>query len=233
MSTDHTEIYRQIAELARELSERLPESSVHAFDELVSNAVEHIAGAQYAGITVVARREEVATPAATHEYARTLDAIQQKFRQGPCFDAATGHDSYLISDVYTERRWPDFCADAVAQTPIRSIAAFQLFTTRDSVGALNLYAEEPDAFDQEARDLGYIFAAHAAIVWSAARRGEHFRSALASRDIIGQAKGMIMERYGVTAIEAFEMLRTLSQNENIRLVEIARRLVEADYPPQK
>lgn len=140
MGSDHSDVYKQIAALAREMNEHLPESSVTAFDELVSNAVVHIAGAQYAGITVVARRDEVATPVATHEHARTLDSIQAKLRQGPCFDAAIGHDSYFVSNLVTEARWPDFRVEALAQTPIRSIASFELFTTGDSVGALVVMA---------------------------------------------------------------------------------------------
>ena len=231
MGTEHSDVYKQIAALARQMTEQLPDNSVRVFDELLANAVKHIPGAQYAGITIVARREEVATPVATHEHARTIDSIQEKLRQGPCFDAATEHDSYFINDLQNETRWPDFRVEALEQTRIRSVASFDLFTTRDTVGALNLYSEDAGAFDQEARDLGYIFAAHAAIVWAAVRRGEQFRSALASRDVIGQAKGMIMERFSVDAIDAFEMLRTLSQNENIRLAEVARRLVDADHPP--
>ena len=176
-------------------------------------------------------RRGITTPAATGEQPRTLDALQQEHQEGPCFAAATEHDSYFISDLRTEQRWPSFQSDAVVQTPIRSIASFTLFTTRDTVGALNLYANEPDAFDQQARDLGYVFAAHAATVWGALQRSEQFQSALASRDIIGQAKGMVMERYNLNAIQAFELLRKLSQNSNIRLLEIANRLVNAEHPP--
>jgi transcriptional regulator with GAF, ATPase, and Fis domain len=231
MSTGNNDAYKKIAELAREMSERLPVDSSSALDELIHNAVDHIPGANYAGITVVDRHDqEVATPAATHEIPRILDNLQQKHREGPCFDAATDHDSYYITDLQIEDRWPLFRADALEQSPIRSIASFQLFTTSNTVGALNLYAERPDAFDQESRDLGYIFAAHAAIVWGALQRGEQFRSALASRDTIGQAKGMIMERYGVDPIQAFELLRRLSQDSNTRLYDVARRLVENDHP---
>ncbi|ETD31581.1 GAF and ANTAR domain-containing protein [Williamsia sp. D3] len=231
MSTENNDAYKRIAELARDMSEHLPNDSATALGELIHNAVDHIPGASYAGITVVSRQNrDVATPAATHEVPRTLDALQQKHREGPCFDAAVEHDSYYISNLYGEERWPRFCADAIEQTPIQSIAAFQLFTTRDAVGALNLYSEIPGAFDQESRDLGYIFAAHAATVWGALQRGEQFRSALASRDTIGQAKGMIMERYSVNAIQAFDLLRKLSQESNIRLYDIARQLVENDHP---
>lgn len=230
MSTSSDDSYKRLAGLARQMSQHLPDTTDDAFDDLTANAVTHIPAAQYAGITVVSTNGEVASPAATGEYPRLLDALQQKHREGPCFDAATDHDSYFLADLHTETRWPQFCADARALTPIQSIASYQLFSTHDTVGALNLYAEAPDAFSQHDRDLGYIFAAHAAIVWAAVSRGEHFRSALASRDTIGQAKGMIMERYNLGPIQAFELLRQLSQDSNIRIADIAQRLVDNDHP---
>jgi hypothetical protein len=91
--------------------------------------------------------------------------------------------------------------------------------------ALNIYAEEPNAFGQVSRDMGLIFAAHSSVAWNAARRDEQFKRALASRDTIGQAKGMIMERYGVDAVQAFEVLRKLSQDSNVPLLQVATELV--------
>ncbi|PRC56619.1 hypothetical protein C6A85_37695, partial [Mycobacterium sp. ITM-2017-0098] len=84
--------------------------------------------------------------------------------------------------------------DALAETPIRSIMAFQMFIAGETLGALNVYAEQPDAFGDESRPLGLIFAAHSSVAWNSARREAQFQRALTSRDIIGQAKGMIMER---------------------------------------
>jgi hypothetical protein len=81
-------------------------------------------------------------------------------------------------------------------------------------------------------ELGLIFAAHTALAWNMVRRGEQFRSALASRDIIGQAKGTVMERFDVGAVQAFDMLKRLSQTTNSPVVDIARRLVQAGRPPR-
>jgi len=81
-------------------------------------------------------------------------------------------------------------------------------------------------------ELGLIFATHTALTWNLLRRDEQFKSALASRDIIGQAKGMIMERFNIDAVQAFELLKRLSQNSNAPVAEIARRLVYADHPPR-
>jgi GAF domain-containing protein len=222
--------YKQMAALTREISERTPEASIEALDELVSKSLHYIPFVDYAGIAIVEHREHVATPAASHEYPRLLDTIQQKNRQGPNFAMLTAHDTCYISDLHTEQRWPSFCADAVQQTSIRSLASFPLFITRESVGVLNFYADTPDAFDQRVHDLGVILATHAAIVWGAIQRGEQFRYALEHRDIIGQAKGMIMERFALNAAEAFALLQKLSQDANVRVYEVARRLVDADHP---
>ena len=89
----------------------------------------------------------------------------------------------------------------------------------------NVYSESANAFDNESKTIGLIFAAHSSVAWNSARRDEQFKSALASRDVIGQAKGMIMERYGVDAVQAFELLRKLSQDSNVALIKVATKLV--------
>jgi AmiR/NasT family two-component response regulator len=93
------------------------------------------------------------------------------------------------------------------------------------MGALNVYSEEPDVFDSESRNVGLVFAAHSSVAWNSARRDEQFKRALSSRDVIGQAKGMIMERYGIDAVQAFELLRKLSQDSNVQLIKVATELV--------
>jgi AmiR/NasT family two-component response regulator len=103
--------------------------------------------------------------------------------------------------------------------------AFQLFIAGQTLGALNVYAETPHAFDENSRTIGLIFAAHSSVAWNSARREEQFRRALSSRDVIGQAKGMIMERYRVDAVQAFELLRKLSQDSNVPLTQVAADLI--------
>ena len=96
----------------------------------------------------------------------------------------------------------------------------------EQMGALNVYAETAHAFGPQTREVGLVFAAHSSVAWNAARRDEQFKKALTSRDVIGQAKGMLMERYGVNAIQAFDLLRKLSQDSNTPLIQIAADLVE-------
>lgn len=98
------------------------------------------------------------------------------------------------------------------------------------MAALNFYAEAPRAFSAESVELGTVYATHIALAWSMLRRQDQFRSALASRDVIGQAKGVIMERFNLDSVEAFELLRRLSQQSNIRLVDIAAALIDSEHP---
>jgi len=215
----------RIAELVQELHSRPDTDSDTVIAELAENAAVEVPGAQYAGVTVTRNAKHIDTPAATHKWPILLDEIQQRHREGPCLTAAWEEKTIHVADLETDDRFPLYCQDALAETPIRSIMAFQLFIAGETMGALNVYAEQPHAFGPESQAIGLIFAAHSSVAWNSARRDEQFRHALASRDIIGQAKGMIMERYGVDAVQAFEVLRKLSQDSNVPLVEVARGLV--------
>ena len=216
----------RVAELVQGLHNRPDTDSDTVVAELAEHAAAEIPGAQYAGITLTRNAKHIDTPAATHYWPVLLDKIQQRHLEGPCLTAAWDEKTVHVPDMEAEERFPDYRRDALAETPIRSIMAFQLFIAGESLGALNIYAEEPQAFSAEARTLGLIFAAHSSVAWNSARRDEQFQRALSSRDVIGQAKGMIMERYRVDAVQAFEVLRKLSQDSNVPLLKIASELVE-------
>jgi GAF domain-containing protein len=215
----------RIAEIVQELHSRPDTDSDTVIAELAEHAAVEIPGAQYAGVTVTRNAKHIDTPAATHKWPILLDEIQQLHREGPCLTAAWEEKTIHVADLKADDRFPLYRRDALEQTPIRSVMAFQMFIAGETMGALNVYAEEPRAFGQASRDIGLIFAAHSSVAWNSARRDEQFRRALASRDTIGQAKGMIMERYGVDAVQAFEVLRKLSQDSNVPLVQVAMDLV--------
>ncbi len=224
-----SDVYQRIAVLARNLhSSSEPEADVIA--EVAHAAAREIPGAQYAGITLADHGRTVRTLTSTHDYPVILDDIQQRHLEGPCLSGAWVHDTVKVTDMRTETRWPRYQRDAQLETQVRSVMSFRLFTSQTTLGALNVYSEECDVFDDTSEEVGYILAAHAALAWDSVRRDEQFRSALASRDAIGQAKGIIMERFGVDAVRAFGMLRKLSQDTNTPLVEVARRL--STMPPK-
>jgi hypothetical protein len=215
----------RLAKLVRELQEHPPDDMEAALGELTKSAARSVPGAQYAGITVARRPNEVETASATGRYPVVLDEIQRRHREGPCLTAAWVHHTIRTDDLAAEERWPRYRGEALAQTPIRSILAFRLFSDSRKASALNLYAEPVRAFDDESVDLGLACATYTTLAWVVLRRDEQFRSALASRDIIGQAKGVLMERFGVDADKAFLLLRRLSQETNTPVADISQRLL--------
>jgi len=215
----------RIAELVQNLHGRPDTDSDTVLAELAEHAAVEIPGAQYAGITITRNGKHIDTPAATHIYPMLLDKVQQRYQEGPCLTAAWEEKTVHVANLETDERFPLYRQDALAETPIKSIMAFQLFIAGETMGALNVYSEQPNVFDSESRNIGLVFAAHSSVAWNSARRDEQFKKALASRDTIGQAKGMIMERYGVDAVQAFELLRKLSQDSNVPLIKVATELV--------
>jgi GAF domain-containing protein len=210
--------------LALNLHNSPQDSAELVLERMVEYAVDEIPGTKYAGVTLARSPSQLETFATTHPFPAILDAIQQRYGQGPCLSAVWQQHTVRIDDLADDRRWPSYRRDALEATPIRSILSFRLFTSDEAMGALNLYADQPHAFDEDAEEIGYVFATHAALAWDTVRREEQFRSALASRDLIGQAKGILMARFGIDAVQAFELLKRVSQASNTRLVEIARKL---------
>ena len=106
-----------------------------------------------------------------------------------------------------------------------------MFTNADSLGALNLYSPRPQAFDPETRGEGLAFAAPAAVALRSAQTEQHLRAAMATRNLIGQTQGILMERYKMTAEQAFAVLSRISQQSNVKLRDVAQRLIDTGETP--
>jgi hypothetical protein len=231
MTTHRREaIALQFAELLRDLERRQPGDSDAAMRELTERAALALPGAASAGITMALRSGDVQTVSATHPDAEKVDDIQRRNGEGPCLEAAWQQHTMRVDDLTLEHRWPRFARDTLSDTAVRSILSFQLFKDRDRMGALNFYGDHAGAFDDDSVEVGLILATNVAVAWNLLARDEQFRSALATRDVIGQAKGILMERFGVDAAAAFELLRRLSQESNTPLATIARRLTQSLQP---
>ncbi|ORB74347.1 GAF and ANTAR domain-containing protein [Mycobacterium scrofulaceum] len=229
MQNGTTVVVAQLAELVSSM-EREEMDTAAGLNELIGNGVLHVVGSQYAGITMAERSRAVVNIAATHRYPVLLDEIQNRYAEGPCVEAAWRHHVMHVEDLTEDERWPRYRRHALEQTPIRSILSFELFVDRGGMAALNFYADTPHAFPDDSVELGAVYATHIALAWSMLRRQDQFRSALASRDMIGQAKGIVMERFGLDAVEAFELLTRLSQQSNTRLIDIAKSLIDSEHP---
>jgi hypothetical protein len=213
----------RMAELARVAA--APRSVEEVLSDVTAAAKELIPGVDTAGVLLIGKGGTWDSVGGTSELPHLLDELQMKYGEGPCVEAALDEVIVRTEDFRTEKRWPKY-SPAVSEIGVLSGVSFKLYTANRTAGALNLFSFKPRAFDGEAETIGTVLAAHAAAAVLASREGEELQSALSTRDRIGQAKGIIMERYGVDDIRAFEMLRRLSQDSNTKLVDIAARVIE-------
>lgn len=197
---------------------------------VVGAALHTVPGAQEGSITLVVGRRKVQSQAASSRLAHDVDALQEEVGEGPCLETAFEQHTVSVSDLATESRWPRFSARA-ARMGVRSVLAFQLYVEGDNLGALNLYSCAAGGFDERSATVGELFAAHAAVAYSAAQRESALERALRSRELVGQAQGILMERSRLTAEQAFAALQRASQDRNVKLAEVARRLVETGDLP--
>ena len=215
---------RHIADAARELQGET--GAQDTMDKTVKLAVGLVEHCEEAGISLVRPDKSIDTPAATSDSARKVDELQYQFGEGPCLDAIHQYEVVSCPDLANETRWNDWGARTARETGVRSMLCFRLFTNQDTVGALNLYATIPDAFDTDDRDQGLALAAHAAIAVAGAQNVDHLRVAMDRRNLIGQAQGILMERYELDSEQAFAVLVRASSNANVKLREIATQLVQ-------
>ena len=216
-----------VAELAAELADT--PSLEDLLDRALELAVDVVPGCEQAGISLLQNRV-VETPASVGELAAACDKLQERLGEGPCVTALLEDDVIRIDDMLTDTRWAQFAAGA-ARAGARSLLACRLATQRDKLGALNMYSTEPGAFSEESEAMAIGYAAHVSLALSALDREANLRQALKSREIIGQAMGILMERHRVTASQAFDVMVHASQRTNVKLRMIAEELVRTGSLP--
>jgi transcriptional regulator with GAF, ATPase, and Fis domain len=224
--TDHPaadDLAGRLSDLARTLQHE--DSVDETLQAIVHAAVGTVPGAQDAGLSVVEHRRAIYTRAGTAELVFKVDQAQYDTGEGPCLSAVYEQQTVHLPDMTTEARWPEFTR-RTADLGVLSMLSFQLYVQQDNLGALNLYSADKDAFDIDSEHIGLLFAAHAAVAMSGAHQQEHLNKAIAARDLIGQAKGILMERHKITADQAFTVLAQASQQTNTKLVDVARSLTD-------
>lgn len=212
-----------MAELARTVA--APRSVDEVLSEVTAEVMRLVPGVAAAGVLFVGKEGRFQSVAGTSELPHRLDELQATFHEGPCLDAATDDLVVRSDDLRTEQRWPQYSPAAV-ELGVLSSLSFKLYTSSQTAGALNLFATRAGAFDGNSETMGMVLAAHAAAAILASRHTEQLQSALTTRDRIGQAKGIIMERYNVSDVAAFDMLRRLSQDGNVKLADLAQRVID-------
>lgn len=196
--------------------------------EIVRAAVDLVPACDEASITVVRGRRHVTSEAASGELPRIVDELQERLGEGPCLTTVYEHLTVRVPDLATDDRWPRFAPGAVA-AGARGMMALQLYVEGDDLGALNLVSRTAGAFDDESEHVGLLFAAHAAVAYAAAHEQAVLSRAVETRQVIGQAQGILMERHRVTAEQAFAALVRVSQHRNEKLRQVAQRLADSGH----
>lgn len=199
--------------------------------ELVTRlAVETIPGTAGAGVTLVDARGRQ-TAAASDPFVVEVDALQYAFDSGPCLTAWQEQTTVKINDLALETRWPQWTA-AASELGVQAMLSVPLTSTDASVGAIKVYSRQAEVYDQRAEQLLGLFAQQAGallanmVALSDARRlSTELTGALANRDVIGQAKGVLMAQGAVDDQVAFALLAAASQRSNVKVHEVARRLI--------
>ncbi|QPP05649.1 GAF and ANTAR domain-containing protein [Streptomyces bathyalis] len=230
MSADELEEFATgLANMARDL---LAQDSVQkTLDRIVTHAVELVDGCEAAGVMTVENRQ-VKTLATSSDVVRASDRLQGALDEGPCFDAArTPKEVYRVADMTeTVTRWPHYAPEA-RKLGVGSMMGFLLYTDEDNLGALDLYSSTPNAFTRQSEHVGWLLASHAAVAFSSARTHAQLHTALETRHNIGEAIGIVMERYHLDEDQAFSVLKKSSQDRNTKLREIVRIVTETGEIP--
>jgi hypothetical protein len=210
-------------------------SVTHTLSTVVELAVGSIEGCDFAGLFLV-EGDVVTTPVHTDPVVAVIDELQHRAGEGPCLDAVAHRLIFYADDLERDLRWLHF-APLARNAGIRSILALPL-SSDTQMGALNLYSRYPAAFGVDGRAKAAILVSLASLALSVAhsheneeRRAANFQTALGSRETIGQAVGILMERERITAEAAFVILRRASQHLHVRLQEVARNLVDTGEDP--
>jgi GAF domain-containing protein len=219
MPIDDPTVFASLAESLADI-----EGVTETIDQIVSFAVQEI-DTTYGGITLIkSGGRNFTTVGATHQSVVEADRIQYELGEGPCVDAAAEAKIVVSSYLATDERWPEWGPKASA-LGFNSVLSAELHARGRKIGALNLYGTSEATFTPEDISLAALFARQGALALGYARSEEGLREALETRTVIGQAQGVLMERFDIDADRAFATLRRYSQHHNIKLKALCHELV--------
>ncbi|MDN4175673.1 GAF and ANTAR domain-containing protein [Nocardioides sp. SOB77] len=166
----------------------------------------------------------IETRAGTDQLPWDLDALQYDLRQGPCVDSLEHEPVVVVDHLRHEQRWPDYIPQAAA-AGVRCQIGVRLFSDGRHVGGLNLYSTDHDEVDPDTIATARLFATHVGVVLGHVEQVHHLNQALQNRKVIGQAIGILMERYRIDPDRAFQFMVRASSTGHIKLRDVAEELV--------
>ncbi|WP_434994801.1 GAF and ANTAR domain-containing protein [Arthrobacter sp. Ld5] len=218
----------ELAELARSLQREADSDAIIA--GFVHAALELIPGVDEGSVSIVLGRRNIGSRGASGDLPARIDALQMETGEGPCLEAAYEHTTVRVPDMAHETRWPLF-GQRATQAGARGMLSIQLWVEGDDLGALNLYSYRAGAFTDESENIGLLVASHASVAFAEAEKNRQLREAVNSRDVIGQAKGILMERHKITGEQAFIVLSMASQRNRLKLWNVADHLISSGELP--
>lgn len=201
------------------------ESQVEETAESVVQVALGTIGCDYAGLTIFGRGGALRSIAPSDPLVEKADNLQHELHEGPCVAAAEDRSTYVSHDLGRDPRWPTW-GPLAAGLGLGSLLATRLCAGDRVLGALNLYDAPGRDFTAEDRDMAEVFAVHAATALIAVQEREHLRAGMDARTLIGQAQGILMERFDIDADHAFAVLRRYSQARNLKLRAVAEDVVQ-------
>ncbi|WP_405072275.1 GAF and ANTAR domain-containing protein [Kribbella sp. NBC_01510] len=188
----------------------------------------------YAGVALYTRGGQPEVPAVTDPVVAEIYQFQMKGEDGPLLATMRDRATVLVRDTTTDTRWPDWAAKVTA-LGVRSVLDVPLAlgdAASPTVGVLGLYSPQPDAFDTDDEAIAHILARHATVALATARHEQTMSAAVDARKLVGQAMGILMERYAVDGDRAFAILKRYSQDTNTKLRDVAQQLIDTRKLPR-
>jgi GAF domain-containing protein len=198
---------------------------------VVEAAAELVGGCDHAGITLF-RDGECFTLAGSSEVPSMVNKLQNETGEGPCHTPGREAETVVCPELAHDPRWAEWGRRAHAELGLGSSMSLLVFTARESYGTLSLYSERVGAFGADDLAVAQALAGHLAVSLAASREIDGLGMALASRTVIGQAEGIVMERLSVDANQALAYLKRVSSHTNTKLVHVAHDLVRTRQLPE-
>ena len=214
-----------LAEAARTID--APRTVEETLDAIVRAAVASVHGFDHVGISIVHRNGGIETMAATDQLVWDLDALQYRLDEGPCVTAMRDQPVVVAPEIRHDQRWPRYVHEAVRLTGLKAQLAVQLYADDETIGGLNLYSVESASIDPEDVHTAELFATHAALALGRARRESNLTAAIATRQEIGMAIGLVMARFGLDESRAFQYLVRVSATSQLKLRVVAREVIDS------
>lgn len=219
---DRPDIAAALAQAAREINS--PGDLDSTLDAIVRAAERSLTGVDHVGISIAHRNGKIETKAGTDQLVWELDTLQYDLGEGPCVHAIEVAPVTVANDLRHEQRWPRYVPRAI-EYGLKAQMGLRLFVDQETLGGLNLYSTDAEHIDPEVQHTAELFATHAALALGRARREDDLNAALANRKVIGQAIGILMERYHLNEDRAFQYLVRVSQHSNIKVRDVAQEVV--------